>query len=274
MNTSLAIPAEPKRAGSAELETMKDLSSAIAEWLSKHLHRTQEQVRTRRCELVRTANLICKCLKSSPDRTLISEIVEIDSKLSAYMSRLGCPPGTQRNHICRKKVLLRCAKQLGWSPETFALEDEWAPILAAVKGSLDCPAIVKYAMRLKRRPAEFSQEDLDSWAQDRIDHGKGDTFAVKAQARFRRCMRAAGLQDSFPQLDLESRKPSTYRLSISKMPPALQSDIERILNWARSKASGSSGDAFDSFQPMTSNRKLKDCVATPSTFSTWRCLRA
>jgi hypothetical protein len=160
------------------------------------------------------------------------------------MSRLGCPPGTQRNHICRKKVLLRCAKQLGWSPETFALEDEWTPILAAVKGKLGCTAIVKYAIRLRRRPAEFSQKDIDSWAQERIDHGKGNTFAVKAQTRFRRCMRTAELQGSFQELDLESRKPSTYRLSISKMPPALQSDIERILDWVRLQASGSSEDAI------------------------------
>jgi hypothetical protein len=232
MNT-YPIPAfvEPE---STEIKSLQDFITAIESRIPlvtsiKAGDLVQNLARIRRT-LLRVADYFGRPL----ERVLLSEIVDIDEDLIAFIDGLGLSHQNSVQHACDKNKLLRFARELGWSCESFRLRESWFPVQEALRGdSWGAGGIVKYALKNEKATWDFSDNDMLGWRQEMIAQGRAILTVEQEASVFRTRMRQATLQSQFPCLDLQNKNPAEYSIRSHEMPQTLWNDIEDIVRWKR-----------------------------------------
>jgi hypothetical protein len=131
---------------------------------------------------------------------------------------------------------LRYARRFGFSPDSFALVDEWEPIQAVLTTKYGVPAITNDAIRRQRRPVDFSDADLELWAGATLDAGGSYQYVTQAQSAFLTAIREALLEGRFPTLDVAVCRLPSYRLRIKDMPEPLRTQVSEIVASRRAQA--------------------------------------
>lgn len=218
----------------SELLTTSDLLLRMRHEWSNDPQLTRQQLIKRMGDLGTAANRLCRYLKGTRDNTLISQLLDIDVvRLTAFLRQLGVGHHSITATKVGRNLLLRHAKKFGWSPASFALENEWQPVISAAKYKCGVPSIVRDTIARKRRPKDFSQADLDLWANAKLDAGKREDYVAAAQADFRKIIRDKSLQKLFPLFDPAVRVLPSYRLPLSEMGDSLRDEIAAISQWLR-----------------------------------------
>jgi integrase len=172
---------------------------------------------------------ICMCLAKPPKEIAISELTGLRYRLSAHLQKnQNLRPKSIRSYVNYLRILLNLARQLGWREHSPEMEKAWKPILACVS-CVKGPSIIHYAMRQKKTPATFSDDDLENWAVEHRLQGRGLEYTQHLKARFRRCILEAGLKGLMPKLTFQVQK--KYAVSLSDFPEPLRSQWLSVEEW-------------------------------------------
>jgi hypothetical protein len=163
---------------------------------------------------------------------LLDDLVEVDSQLVACVEEKGIDHQSAVQYVCEKNKLLDQAHAVGWTCEGYELRQSWRPIRAALEGhARGALGIVDAAIRSAVRPREYTEQPLIAWIQTQMGHGRSPLTVTADECNFRKQLRDAGLQKSFPGFDLSSKNPEAYTAKLSELDPRLRRQIETLIRF-------------------------------------------
>jgi Phage integrase family len=162
----------------------------------------------------------------------LDDLVEIDSKLVAYVEAQGINHQSAIQYVCDKNKLLEHAHAVGWTCASFALRQAWKPVRAALKGDArGASGIIEDAIRRVVRPCQYTQRHLLAWQQAQLKYGRSLLTLTAEECHFRRQLRRAGLEKMFACFDISSKNPSVYAARLDQLHPDLRREIETVMEW-------------------------------------------
>jgi len=213
--------------------SLEDLLSCIRADLSTNQEWSRQQVIKRMADLGWIANVIARSLRKPRDSVRLSELVESEARFRTYLDETAKPPPARKTGMCSlRNRLIRYAREFGLVHECFRIEEEWSQIRMAVKSFSGAKAIVKDAVRIQRRPSEYSDADLNEWAEERKTQSCSYVYVQQAQSCFRTAIRSSGLEGKLPLLTCARRSPPEYLIPIRKFPRKLRTELEAIIKCA------------------------------------------
>jgi hypothetical protein len=217
-------------------ETIDRLLALIQEELSRNPQHTQEYITNRMRCLAGAVNHVVSFLGKPRERIKISDIAGIDDDFVLYLKTRHFTTKSVKTLVCRLHTLRSSARKIGWSPQLFALAEEWEPVLRAIRCVPGGTLIVKDAIARGISIAAYSERDLDNWQKATLAKGREYAYARNTISRFRRALRESDVGKRFPRLDLRNDKKSGFRLMAEQMPLSLRREIEEILKLMRADA--------------------------------------
>ena len=216
---------------------MNAILSAIRFDLSLDPTRTETQVKKRMYDCVSVVNHIAKSLKSTRDRITVSDAIENEQRFVDYLARCSMSPVSKANIRNRRDSVLRYARTLGFSPASFALLDEWDSVLNLINPDHGVSAIIRDAIRRKRRPADFCNSDLEVWAIFVLAAGRTYEYPRAAEASILAALRNdSRLRSMLPKLDPFVSVLGSFRLPMGDMSEPLREEIRNIIESRRTLA--------------------------------------
>jgi hypothetical protein len=210
-------------------DSLEDLLTRIRVHLSTKGDLSKQQVRKRTADFAWAANVIARSFDKPTNRVRLSELVESEARFRSYLDqRTQAPP--RRKAVLRwlRKRLIRYAREFGLLHESFQINDEWSQIRAAVRKVEGGPAIVKAAIRMGRRPSEFSEAYLKAWGDERKRKNRTYVYVQMAQSGFRAAIRRSGLEGQLPLLNCDRRTRPQYRIKIADLPTKLRKELKGV----------------------------------------------
>jgi integrase len=139
----------------------------------------------------------------------------------------------RRSYLNYIRILIVCAKELGWISSRTALCAAWKEILDAIPKD-GCRKIIRYAIWLGKTPAELTESDLDLWGQEMLDSGGSHRNVERVKRSFRRALASNGLAKLIPGIScpVEGKH---YGVPLPLMPESLRKQIEDLLQWKQAK---------------------------------------
>lgn len=188
-----------------------------------------------------TLRVACKRLGAVLGRPLYLIRLEetVDLTAEDFAQRLSVPLTKAAVFATAHRALIRYAASCGWTCQRVALEKAWEPVRIAMrgkkKGAHGYQGLVNYAIQNNITPCDFSAKNILAWRESMFAQGRS-LITVNAEERiFRARLRKAMLQGMFPHYKFTNRKPTTYRLSLKTMSPALREEILGIIAWKTAK---------------------------------------
>ena len=195
------------------------------------------------------SNVIANALNVRRSSLTTRQMVDNERQIKRYIARQRISNHAKSMLRCYRNGMIREAKELGWSPETFALEKEWKPALDAVRGVPCGLSIIQKAINNNLRMCEFSDHALDEWGNDQVSKGRTRGTVISRKSAFRGAIRNAGLQARFPLL-ATSLTP-TFRAGAKELPQWLRGALA-IMLWNLRQEAHLDGTRF----PFSSARGL------------------
>lgn len=180
-----------------------------------------------------TADHVSRCLQIAPEAVPVDALVDVTPALSGYLTARRYKRNSVRSYCKFAEMLLARAKQLGWTPKEPEVPDAWQSILAAV-GKAGCKDIVRYAIRRRISPGDFTDRDLDAWGETMFLRGRSYGTAMFLKRTFRCRLRDAGLLQMLPRLS-PPRAPLQYGVCYSSLPIQLREQLAAMLAWKQAK---------------------------------------
>jgi len=213
---------------------MPPVLCAIRKQLMLDTKKTERQVDKRMDDFINVVNHIARSLNTTPECLTVSEVVENEMTFLVYLSGKKLAPQTKAQLPSTRNALLRHARNLGFSPRSFALLDEWEPIKAALPAI--CSVILQNAIERNRRPIEFCNADVSVWANTTLDAGRQHVYVRNVKSAFLTGVRKSGLQSQLPQLDVATRRLPPFSVRVDDMPFSLSDEIGEIVESRRERA--------------------------------------
>jgi len=195
---------------------------------------------------------VSEFLELPPDAIQLDELVEIDQQLVAFVVGRGVNRQSAVQYSCDLHKLLDLAHRAGWTSPAFELREAWKPILDALKGDArGTKSIVRFAIRKRCLPQEFSGKTLEGWKRRRLEKGRSMDSIIHVESNFRRMLRVAGLQNLFPRFSLASKNPPKYRMQLKDLPLSLRDEIVEVIRWKTADEDLADRDAALMIRPVT-----------------------
>ena len=224
------------------IHTLADATTSMYADMSVNPARfgTNEQLRNTYFLVRRTAEELCLYLCKSRDEIALEDLLNLEDDA---LIRVALEEGIDRKHAsiyatgCRK--IIEYARSCGWSCNAVVCMNAWGPILQALRNTKDCALqLVKFLIAVGKTPATTTEIDLQSWHAHATDDSRTPDSMFPATAdrvltRFRSRMRRSGLAHLFPHLfpdvDVKSTRPSSYRKKEKDWAPAIRAEVEELV---------------------------------------------
>jgi hypothetical protein len=230
------VPSGTNAAVLGPTNSLEDLLTRTRAHLSAKPDWSRQKVIKRMADLGWTANVIADSLNKRRDLVLLSELVENAAQFQIHLDeRTKFSPARKGTMRSLRNRLIRFAREFGLLHESFQIGDEWSQIRMAVNCVPGGKAIVKDAVRIQRRPSEYSDADLNAWAEERKKQSCSYVYVQQAQSYFRAAIRGSGLERELPLLNCCRRSRPEYRISIAKFPRKLRDELEEIIGCVNKK---------------------------------------
>lgn len=165
------------------------------------------------------------------DQLSIDAVQGIGPSFRLYLKERRFKRNAVRSYSNFAAMLVRLAKDLGWTPHRTEVYESWLPVASLVPRGSHCGTIIGYAIQHQKTPACFSDQDLLLWGEDWLKRGRTYTYVRNVKAEFRKFMLKNGLSGRLPQLSCVSPRPSKYGVPVHSLPPTLRHEVERLLQW-------------------------------------------
>jgi hypothetical protein len=171
-------------------------------------------------------------LGEPPNRIAILKLLDIKPGLQAYLREKGFKRNSIRSYTNYLRILLQRARELGWSESSPELAAAWENIYGRMQGSNagGSRAILRYALRNGKGPADFTEADLNQWAEQALSEGRTRGYVRSIKGRFKKCVFDDGLDSELPGLHPPKAR-LIYGVEMSRLPPALGKQIGELLRW-------------------------------------------
>jgi hypothetical protein len=129
-----------------------------------------------------------------------------------------------RNYL---NILLRRAQKAGWVRPQSVLPPEWQ-VVADVMPRSSAKLIVRFAARIAKNPANFSEDDLAAWRQERVKAGRSLQDAEGDCSRFRIAIARSSLSSKLPLIKPRDKR---YGVALADMHSDLRQEVNELLEW-------------------------------------------
>lgn len=158
----------------------------------------------------------------------LSQLFGLEQILREYAIREGFKPHAAGYYTCQIRKIMAYASSRGWSCWRLEVMKSWGETIAAFTGQTrGCLQIIEYLISRKKTPATTTEKDLQRWVET-----EGNSLEITTTeeylSQFRGRLRAAGLEPSFPHLDLRSKRRRHYGDSLKDMTPGVRAQLKRI----------------------------------------------
>jgi hypothetical protein len=170
------------------------------------------------------------------ERIEIGRLADIKPALQTYLKAKGLIRNSVRSYTNYLRILRRKATELGWLPHAPEIAAAWRDISAAVAKSQGCSGVVRYAIQKGKLPADFTEQDLDSWCEASICNGRTYKWVVQVKGRFRKCIFKAGFCSQLPRLQpfVTDR---IYGIPLSCFPEDLRAEVIDLIRYKTAETS-------------------------------------
>ena len=110
-------------------------------------------------------------------------------------------------------ILLKLAGASGWTEAPFEVPAAWQILWDAIEEAV-VRDIMSFAIELRRKPKDFSEDDLSAWRLNQVKAGYSFGVAGRMCSRFRTAAVNAGLAHSLPLIKF---KKAPYGVPLAKM---------------------------------------------------------
>lgn len=124
-------------------------------------------------------------------------------------------------------MLLKLARTYGWKPCPFQVPSAWQALWDAIDKAV-AREMMRFAIKLGRKPNDFSEDDLTTWCLNRVKAGYKHSGARQSCSHFRAAIVKAGLAPSLPLITFRK---IPYGVSLAKMDHRLSKEIKDLLAW-------------------------------------------
>ena len=176
---------------------------------------------------------ICECLNVRVDELTIDALEGLAPRFSSYLQKRRYRPNSVRAYRYSTGILLRTAKQLGWTSRHSEMTKLWEPIIAAVAKTDGALGIVRYAISIGRTPSTLTDDDLSAWMQMRVSQGRGYPSTASKVRGFRATLSHAKLAGHLPGIFRVWKSKIRYGVHPDNFPVALRQEVDAMLKWAQ-----------------------------------------
>jgi hypothetical protein len=179
---------------------------------------------------------IVQSLGKAPHKINIRSLLDVKPDFQAHLKRSSPKRNTVRSYTNYLNILLKKARELGWSECSAEVINAWEPIRGAVAKVHGSAGVIRHAIHQGKVPNTFTDGGLDEWGVTTVRRGLSLTYVQLVKRRFRRGVFEAGFGAFFPHLS----PPDTgriYGIPMSKFPPSLRAEVEALISWKTAKRS-------------------------------------
>ncbi len=202
----------------AKPQTVRDLLAALSDDKQLPMLRT-------------TAGHVSDCLNIPFDQLTIDALVGLAPRFTAYLQGRRHKPNAIRAYRNYAGLLLRKAKELGWTPHHPEVPEAWEPVIAAVAKVKGARGIVSYAINMGKTPSTLTDDDLNGWGQMMLTQKRDYQYVRALGYRFRRELAVAGLAGSLPGIFRNWKSATSYFVPLKNFPPELRQEVLAVLKW-------------------------------------------
>jgi integrase len=178
-----------------------------------------------------TVGHICDCLNVPFDQLTIDTLVGVIPRFTTYLEGRRHKRNAIRSYRNYANMLLRKAKELGWTPQHPEVPEAWEPVIAAVAKISGARGIVSYAINMGKTPGTLTDDDLNSWGQMMLIQKRDYQYIRALQYKFRKELFRAGLADRLPGIFENWKSATSYFVPLKSFPPQLRQEVLAVLKW-------------------------------------------
>jgi integrase len=180
--------------------------------------------------LMTTAGHVSACLDTPIDHLLIGSLIDLHPRLTSYLEGRRHKRNAIRSYRYYAGLLLRRAKELGWTPAHPEVPERWKSVLAAAKKRKGCQGVVHYAIREGRSPLEVGDDHLEAWGEMMLKQRRSYRYVEQVKRDFRSLVLERGLAHEFPRLSVRST-PYRYATPFAALPALLRAEASALMKW-------------------------------------------
>jgi hypothetical protein len=130
------------------------------------------------------------------DEILFDSVQEARTRLRPYLESRKYAENSIRTYVNHVRILLNRAKECGWNT-TMEHSAAWRPVLE-LAAEAKCKDVSNYLAKLKKTPRQVTVEDVERWAELRLQEGASYSRIKGQQTRFWRLLRHCGCMEDVP----------------------------------------------------------------------------
>jgi integrase len=159
----------------------------------------------------------------------IQELENVKSGFKAFLEERRFRRNSVRTYLHYLCILTKKAIELAPSVERLEVEACWRSILPSLKRRRYCPLVVRYAIENRIKPSDFSDSDLDAWADQLLQRGRSPQYVNSVKTSFRKVINESSLSRYIPKVSgYQERR---YGIPIRHFPRRLRAEVESLMRF-------------------------------------------
>jgi integrase len=171
------------------------------------------------------ASTFLKFLGTTAEETPLHRLEVEREGFGIYLTGRPYSKETIKSYRYCISLLMKIAREHGWEAPPEVMPPDWALVLT-MTSTKAIESIVRYAVRIAKKPSTFTEDDLRSWCQERVRAGCTLSTALTHSSKFRKILGMPAVAQLRP---LVKAHPKGYGVPLSKMHPSLRSEVEKLL---------------------------------------------
>jgi hypothetical protein len=173
-----------------------------------------------------TCSMLADYFGKPADEILFDSVQEARTRLRPYLESRKYAENSIRTYVNHVRILLNRAKECGWNT-TMEHSAAWRPVLE-LAAEAKCKDVSNYLAKLKKTPRQVTVEDVERWAELRLQEGASYSRIKGQQTRFWRLLRHCGCMEDVPLTLLREKD---YGVPLGTFVPQLQVEANELLRW-------------------------------------------
>ncbi len=159
------------------------------------------------------------------DQISVDDVVDDREDFRDFLTERKYKKNSVRSYANYVGILIRLARQHGWTSSPSAVPPAWRIIAAECKRN--DKSLLKYLVKNVGHPSAVREDDLRSWAHMKVAKGGSYHWTEKSIASMRKILLSAGYGGS---LRVKSNR-SKYAIRIELFPETLRTEVEDVIRW-------------------------------------------